>query len=101
MIYYTVEPIKKKVSKEEFVKFLENYPRPLRRDVFAACDPPAISYNDFELADRWLYSIVASTHYYDDDPKGHYYEPEEKRSYIIMVNYEEVFASRTGNKTED
>lgn len=97
--YYSAEPKFSNVSKEDYVKFINNYPRPLNRDVFAACDPPSVTYNDFELADRWPYSIVASTCLYDDTP-GSYYEPEEKRVYQIMANYKEVFDSRTGNKTE-
>lgn len=96
--YYTAEPIKKNVSKEEFEKFLDNYPRKLIVDVAGMFEPPAISYNDFELANRWPYSIVASTYAYDDDPKGYYYEPEEERAYCIIENYEELFASKTGNK---
>ena len=99
--YYSVSPIMEKVTKEEFQKYIQNYPRKLRRDVFAVCDPPSVTYNDFELADRWPYSIVASTCIYDDEPGSHWYEPEEDRIYKIMVNIEEVFNSRTGNKTED
>ena len=99
--YYSVEPKEKLVTKQEFINFLNNYPRKLIRDVTGICDPPAISYNDFELADRWPYGVVASTYLYDDDPNGYFYSPEEDRTYIIMENYEEVFNSRTGNKTED
>lgn len=96
--FYTAQPVRKNVTKEEFLRFLDSYPRALVCDVFGACDPPAISYNDFELANRWPYSIVASTSYYDDDPDGYYYEPEEDRQYTITVNYEELFASKTGNR---
>lgn len=99
--YYNVEPIEKKVTCEEFDEFLKNYPRLLTIDVCGIFEPPCISYNDFELADRWPYSVVAKTWAYSDDPDDYYYEPEDERSYIIMVNYKEVFDSRTGNKTED
>ena len=95
--FYTAKPIRKQVTKQEFIDFINNYPRPLEKDVFGACDPPAISYNDFELANRWPYSIVASTHLYSDDPEDYYYEPEEKRTYIIIENYNELFSSKTGN----
>ena len=95
--FYTAKPIKKNVTKQEFIDFINNYPRQLERDVFGACDPPAISYNDFELANRWPYSIVASTHYYSDDPTDYYYEPEDNRDYIIVENYKELFNSKTGN----
>lgn len=99
--YYSVEPKFADVSKEEYVKFINSYPRSLYRDVFAACNPPSVTYNDFELADRWPYSIVASTLLYNDTPGSYFYKPEEERVYQIMVNYKEVFDSRTGNKTID
>jgi hypothetical protein len=50
--FYTVEPIKKKASKEEFQTFLNNYPRKLTYDWAGIFEPPVISYNDFELANR-------------------------------------------------
>lgn len=99
--YYSINPIKKKVTKEEFNEFLNKYPRRLTCDVCGISDPPAISYNDFKLADRWPYSIVANTWAYDDDPSGCFYEPEEKRDYYIVENYEEVFNSRTGINTSE
>ena len=99
--YYSIKPIKKKVTKEEFDEFLNKYPRRLTYDVCGISEPPAISYNDFKLADRWPYSIVANTYAYDDDPNGYFYEPEEKRDYYIVENYEEVFNSRTGINTSE
>ena len=99
--YYPVKPKMVSVSESEFKAFLTNYPRKLDYDCNATCDPPAISYNDFELADRWPYSVVASTHAYDDDPNGYYYAKPEDRRYFVMENYEEVFASKTGYKTVD
>lgn len=97
--FYTVEPIKKRVSKEEFKEFLSNYPRKLTYDCTGICDPPAISYNDFELANRWPYSVVANTWAYSDDPKDYYYSSNPK--FYIMENYEEVFNSKTGNKVTE
>ena len=99
--FYTVEPIFKTVSKEEMRDFIEQYPRTLVRDCTGICDPPLVTFNDFELANRWPYSIVASYHLYDDDPNGYYYVPEEERDYKIMKNYEEVFQSKTGNQVID
>ena len=55
-----MSPKMRPVSKEEFEAFLAAYPRPLERDVFGACEPPAVSYNDFERAPMWPDSIVAS-----------------------------------------
>ena len=94
--FYTEEPKEKRVSKQEFIEFLNNYPRKLERDVYGVCDPPAISYNDFELANRWPYSVVASTFAYDDNPDGYYYEPDEERIYRVVENFEELFESKTG-----
>lgn len=97
--YYSVEPKMKSVSKEEYEKFLEDYPRKLRRDVNGISEPPSITFNDFELADRWPYSVVARSWVYSDNPVDYYYS--ENPSFYIMENYEEVFNSRTGNKTDD
>lgn len=98
--FYATEPITKNVTKEEFEEFIRNYPRKLERDVCGICDPPAVSYNDFELANRWPYSVVASTFLYDDNPKGYFYEPEDKRTYRIVVNHEELFESKTGKMAD-
>ena len=96
--WYTIKPIFENVDKSTFKSFISNYPRKLECDVCGISDPPSITYNDFELANRWPYSVVANTFGYDDDPKGYFYEPEDKRTYRIMVNHEEVFNSRTGYK---
>ena len=98
--FYTASPITKTVSEKEFYDFIRNYPRKLERDVCGISDPPAVSYNDFELADRWPYSIVASTFLYDDNPGEYFYEPPEKRCYSIVTNYEELFNSKTGNSVD-
>lgn len=94
--FYTKNRILKKVSKEEFSKFIKTYPRRLTVDVYAACDPPLVTYNDFELANRWPYSVVASTGKYSDDPNDYYYVPEEEREYTIFENFEDLFQSKTG-----
>lgn len=95
--FYTAEPIEKRVNKQEFINFIRKYPRKLISDCTGISDPPLISYNDFELANRWPYSIVASTYAYDDNPEDYFYEPEEARIYTIVTNYEELFNSKTGN----
>lgn len=94
--FYTTEPEMKQVSKVEFINFINNYPRKLTRDCFAVSEPPSITYNDFDLANRWPYSVVASTWAYDDEPGAYFYVPEEEREYRIMANYEECFNSKTG-----
>lgn len=95
--FYTAKPVGKKVTKEEFERYISNYPRRLEVDVCGISDPPLISYNDFELANRWPYSVVARTWAYDDNPNDYFYEPEEEREYYIIENYEELFLSKTGN----
>lgn len=98
--FYKTERDMVEVSKEEFINFINNYPRPLDRDVCGISDPPLISYNDFELANRWPYSIIASTFLYDDDPNDYFYEPPEERTYRILKNYQECFDTKTGYKEE-
>ncbi len=48
------------VSREEFADFLASYPRRLTPNVTAICEPPMVSYNDFERAPQWPDSVVAS-----------------------------------------
>lgn len=99
--FYTVEPIWKSVTEEEFEDFVKSYPRKLEERYKMICSPPAISYNDFELANKWPYSVVAKTFLYTDDERDMWYIPEEKRTYIIMENYEKVFESRYLNGSKD
>lgn len=99
-IWFKIEPIFKEVSEEEFKKFIKDYPRKLDCDVCGISDPPSISYNDFELANRWPWSIVASTMGYSDDPEDYWYTPKEDRHYRILENYKELFEARTGYKEE-
>ena len=98
--WFKIEPIFKEVSKEEFEDFVKAYPRKLNCDVCGISDPPAISYNDFELANRWPYSIVASTMGYSDDPNDYWYEPPENRHYKVLINYKELFNARTGYRED-
>ena len=98
--FYTTKPEMKRVSKSEFQEFINNYPRKLERDVCGISDPPSITYNDFELANRWPYSVVANTWAYSDDPQDYFYAPEEDRGYFIMINYNECFNSKTGNQAD-
>lgn len=85
----TIEKQFKDVTKQEFDEFIVSYPRYLKLDVSGICDPPAISYNDWEIG-WWSRSVVASTMLYSDDPKNPYYEPEDKRIYRIVTNYEDL-----------
>lgn len=95
--YYTVEPKFESVTKEKFEEFIKQYPRHLERDCCGIYEPPLITYNDFELADRWPHSVVAHTFLYDVTP---YHYSEDERVYKIMINYQEVFQSKTGNMVD-
>lgn len=79
----------KHVSKQEFEAFLEKYPRKLSCNITGMCEPPAVSYNDFELG-KWPQSVVASTFACCD---------VENNSWRIMVNYEEIYAAVQEFKT--
>ena len=84
------EPQTKEVTKQEFIDFCNSYPRSLARDVCGISEPPAVSYNDFEIG-WWPLSVVASTHLYTDNPEDYFYVPEEKRFYSIVINYKELY----------
>lgn len=96
--FYTAQPNEVQVDYDTFINFINNYPRDLRRDVSGISGPPAVSYNDFELANRWPYSVVAHTWLYSNNPDDYWYEPHHYRKYYIVENYEELFNSKTGNK---
>lgn len=84
------KPQTKEVTKQEFIDFCDSYPRSLARDVCGISDPPAVSYNDFEIG-WWPLSVIASTHLYADNPEDYFYTPEEKRFYSIVINYKELY----------
>ena len=53
----------KKVTKEEFKKFIKIYFPKLEFNCYGAYDPPLITYNDFSNNKKWPDSVVA---YYVD-----------------------------------
>lgn len=81
----TIEKQFKDVTKQEFDEFIASYPRHLERDVCGIY----VSYNDWEIG-WWSRSVVANAMLYNDDPKDSYYEPEDKRVYRIVTNYEDL-----------
>lgn len=83
------EPQRKDVTKQEFIDFCNSYPRALTSDVYGISEPPAVSYNDFEIG-WWPLSIIASTRLYVDNPEDLFYIPEEERFYSIVTNYQEL-----------
>lgn len=99
--YFNVAPEFKKVSKEEFKEYLNNYPRELVFDAYRVCEPASLTWNDFELADRWPYSIIARTSDYDEFNGTEWEIPEEERTYSVLANIEEVFANRTRHTAEE
>lgn len=50
----------KTVTKEEFEYFIKTYPNKLKTDVFAAGEPPCVTFNDFMRAPYWPDSVVAT-----------------------------------------
>ena len=79
----------KTVSEKEMCEYVENYPGELVRDVYAVYEPPLITYNDFRLG-NWPESVVVSGFFYSDKPGDYYYEPEEKRTWRVLENLEEL-----------
>lgn len=79
-VYYNVKPVFKNVTKQEYEKFIHTYPRILEMNAYGVFEPPLITANDFELAPKWPFSVVAKV--WSDQ-------------YLIAENYKEMFASRT------
>lgn len=51
----------KKVEKDEFEKFVDDYAKhhPLEKDVAGMYEPPLLTYNDFSKGSMWPESVVA------------------------------------------
>ena len=87
--FYTTEPNFINVSENKFFKFLHTYPRKLEEDFYM----DSYTWNDFELANRWPYSVVAICNTGLDSEV-------EVREFRIMSNYKEVFNSKTGYRED-
>ena len=67
----------REVTGEEFSAFMENYPRPLSKDIARRYEPALFTANDFSLG-NWPESIVAKASltegeaYYDHEPTKYY-----------------------------
>ncbi len=61
------------VSKQEYLDFIKDYPRPLQMDCCAIGEPALITANDFTLG-NWPESVVAKRF---DDPATKYYILEQ------------------------
>lgn len=85
------------VTKEEFEAFIKNYPRKLIYDCYGVCEPPLITYNDFELG-KWPDSIVAQTWLYDNNKNSIFYKLETEKKYLILENYKDYFSLKQHDK---
>jgi hypothetical protein len=54
----------REVSKEEFDRYISEYPLPLEKDVIHICEPPLLTYNDFSDGKMWP-AMVAKAQLYD------------------------------------
>ena len=72
------------VSKEDFDKFISNYPSQLNVNVCGISEPLLVTYNDFSLKKKWPESVVAKYHDTECYPKnGKYPFIWEEREYYI------------------
>tara|TARA_R110000764_G_scaffold227600_1_gene317804 strand:- start:370 stop:597 length:228 start_codon:yes stop_codon:yes gene_type:complete len=69
----------KKVTKEEFDKFVNEYPNKLDWNVTGICEPPLCSYNDFTNGKVWPKSMIAKVKMYD----GSEYHGGRTKEYYI------------------
>ena len=92
--FFSVLPVRQKVSISDFLLFIRNYPRPLKSIFDSISEPPHISYYDEAISDSWRYSIVASRFIHSNDPKDYFYVPESEQTGTILVNHEEYFNSK-------
>lgn len=58
-----------RVNKEEYVKFLQEYPEPLTRSICHICEPPLESYEDRKLAKKWPRNMVAKQVLDEEEPE--------------------------------
>jgi len=95
--YYTVDPVWTNVTQAQFDTFRHNYPRPLVEDASRTQYPTIISFNDYQLADKNPFSIVAEC-------EAVFNSSGERTGYTkfkVMSNFAAVYASRTGNKRHE
>jgi hypothetical protein len=95
--YYTVDPVWTNVTQEQFDTFRHDYPRPLVEDASRTQYPTIISFNDYQLADKNPFSIVAEC-------EAVFNSNGERTGYTkfkVMSNFAAVYESRTGNKRHE
>ncbi len=66
----------RQVSQEEFYLYIKNYPRELQYNRSEMCEPSLHSYNDFSIANKFPYSMVARFYLKDGEGGGEGFENE-------------------------
>jgi hypothetical protein len=74
-----------KVSKEEFKKFVDEYPRPLERNTTHIVTPPIDTWNDFTLG-SWPQSMVAKISMDWLGPNGEEAKDDRYWEYFVLAN---------------
>jgi len=74
----------KKVTKEQFDKFVKEYPSELVWDVAGMYEPPLGSHNDFSEGKKWPESMVTKVVLYN----GSSYHGGKNREYYIRTELE-------------
>lgn len=69
----------KQVTKEEFDKFVSEYPNKLDWDVTGICEPPLGSHNDFTEGKVWPESMVTKVRLFD----GSDYHMNRQAEYFV------------------
>lgn len=81
----------KKVTYNEYRRFISDYPRPLDCHLNTIWEPPLLIYIDHAIKLPYPYNMVACGYIYENDPKQHYYTDPYSASWSILVNYKEVY----------
>lgn len=84
--FYTATPKEKRVDEKEFYEYVDSYPRYLEKEVCGSSE----YYNDYYIADLWMLCVVARVE-----------RNENKASYFVVENYEELWLSKTGNMASE
>lgn len=67
------------VTKEEFDKFIKEYPNELITSMYMIGEPPSLEYNDFSDGKVWPESVVASKmlHEWYNQPNTYFIKEKE------------------------
>lgn len=81
------------VTKEEFEKFISQYPNKLETDISGITEPPTKTWNDYTSGLKWPESLVCLIKMYD----GSEYHKGKKLEYYINIKY---LSMKTTNLTK-